>query len=799
MMKAWLGSIGRMIGVVVLAFPGMLQAVDPRLNALDPPGVQAGSELEMTFQGDRLKDTLEVLLYQPGVSVLSLVETADKTVKARIKVDPECVLGEHQLRLRTASGVSDFRTFHVGPFPVVAKDTSRKPEDPLQTVALNTTVYGSVAKESVDRYLVQARKGQRLSVETESMRLGRGFYDPYVSILDAHEKILARSDDTALFIQDCFASTLVPADGGYIVEIRETSYGEIGLYRLHIGDFARPTAVYPPGGPVGETLELTFIDPAGGDFKQSHTVPPVSPFAQGVFPVQEGVTAPSWNRFRSATFPNVLEQEPNNSLEQATVTEFELPLAFNGIIDTAGDTDWFRFKARKGQEFDVRVQARTLRSPLDSILVVMDGKGRRIDSNDDSGGPDSYLKFRVSEDGDYHVRVDDHLGNGGPDYIYRIEFSAVEPALSLYVPDVAQYDTQTRKSIVVARGNRFPLEIKVRRENFKGDLRLEPVDFPEGLTMQADVLEADKDTLTVVFAAASEAPVAGRLAGLKAAPAPGGEEKTPAIEGGVWQNVDLVQNGNQGVYYQTWVDQLAVAVVEELPFSIRLEPPRAPLVRDGSLPLNVVVWRKEGFDQEIKVRMLTRPPGLNCPSEISIPKDQTNATYTMSANGNAQIKEHQIALLGFAAVEGGTAYVATSLTPLRITDSLVAGKIPMATTIQGQPVQVKCELTQKEPFPGKARVELVGLPPGAKAEPREITKDDQEIVFEVLTEPDARKGLHRSLFCQLSLDFDSDQVTQSFGGRGTLRIDAPPPPPEPSEEEAASSGKKQESAPTVQK
>jgi hypothetical protein len=52
------------------------------------------------------------------------------------------------------------------------------------------------------------------------------------------------------------------------------------------------------------------------------------------------------------------------------------------------------------------------------------------------------------------------------------------------------------------------------------------------------------------------------------------------------------------------------------------------------------------------------------------------------------------------------------------------------------------------------------------------------VVFDVVTEKDARTGLHRSLFCQMELNYQDEIVTQSFGGRGKLRIDAPPPPPE---------------------
>jgi hypothetical protein len=385
--------------------------------------------------------------------------------------------------------------------------------------------------------------------------------------------------------------------------------------------------------------------------------------------------------------------------------------------------------------------------------------------------------------------IRDHLGNGGPDYTYRVEIDQIRPSLSLYVPDVRQYDTQTRKSVVVARGNRFPLIVNVRRKDIRGDLRLSMVEFPPGISLHADLLAANKDSAALVFEAAADAPVGGGLAQLSVQLADPGDK--PQVTGGIWQNYDLVQQGNQGVYYRTWVDRIAVAVVEELPYSIRIEEPKAPLVRNGSLALKIKAERKPDFNQPIKVQFPIRPPGLNCPTEITIPKDKTEAVYTLSANGDAEIKEHKIALLGFTSVQGGTAYVSSQLIPLAITDSFVVGKIPLAATIQGNPVQVKCELTQKTPFEGKAKVELVGLPPGTKTEPQEITKEDKEISFDVTTAADARKGVHRSLFCRLTVVYNGESLSQSFGGRGTLRIDPPPPPPEPEEAEKKEANKPQ--------
>ena len=784
-MKRTLCFLG-LVGFVV-----HLMAIDPRLSSVSPPGFQVGTEVEMTFRGSRLDDAEEILFYKKGFEVLSIEEKKAASVKAKVKITADCSLGEHPVRVRTKGGVTEIKTFYVGPFQVVSR-VKPKAGEPQQKLPLNSTVASSVPNESQEIFTVEAKKGQRLSAEVESMRLGRGFYDPYIEILDTKGFILSRSDDTKLFIQDCYASAIVPEDGTYTIKVRETSYGAIGLYRMHVGTFARPTAVYPGGGQVGKDLEVKFIDQATGDFTQMLKVPQPVSFRLtdgrmdepnfrdfGIFAKRDGVVAPSWNRLRISDFPNANEVEPNNSRAETKLIEADLPLAFNGIIGEPRDEDWFKFKAKKGQRFAVRLYGRKLRSPLDSVMYIYDAT-KRLASNDDSGGPDSYFAWTVPADGEYYLQVRDHLYNGGPDYVYRVEFQPLTPSVSLYVPDVSRYNTHTRKSVVVARGNRFPLVVRTRRNNFGGALKIAAKDFPEGITLHCDEMASNKTALTLVFEAAADAPIAGKLTDLTATLS---TDKPDPVSGGVLQNYDLVQQGNNGVYYRTWVDQLAVVVTEELPYKIRIEEIRAPLVQSGTLPIKVIAERQEGFKGAINVRLqmdqgfATRPPGLSCPSSITIAAGKNEATYNFSASSGAEVRTHQIALIGSSSVKGGTSYVSTQLTPLEIKDEFVTGSMALAKTTQGYPTQVKVALTQKVEFPGKATVELVGLPSGAKSTTVEMTKDMKELVFPVTTEPGAKTGLHRTLFCRMTVNYSDTTLTQSFGGRGSLRIDPPPAPP----------------------
>src|SRR3954471_13562632 len=142
----------------------------PRVSSCYPGIAQRGTEVEVTFNGQNLKDGRDILFDEPGFSV-SEVKFDKNKLSAKIKVLPEATLGEHIYRVVTASGIADLRLFYVSPFPCVeeAKEDPKNPDQP-QPVALNTTVYGHTQAEDVDRYVVEAKKGQRITAEVIAAR-----------------------------------------------------------------------------------------------------------------------------------------------------------------------------------------------------------------------------------------------------------------------------------------------------------------------------------------------------------------------------------------------------------------------------------------------------------------------------------------------------------------------------------------------------------------------------------------------------------------------------------------------------
>ncbi|HSU66493.1 MAG TPA: pre-peptidase C-terminal domain-containing protein, partial [Tepidisphaeraceae bacterium] len=594
------------LGIVGM-FAAVASAASPTLTVVTPRGVQRGTEADIEFHGNRLNDAQEILFYQPGITVTKLEAKNPQSLIAHVQVAKDAPIGEYPLRVRTATGLSELRTFHVTAYPVVQEKEPNNDQEHAQKVELNTIVTGTVQNEDLDYFAVELKKGQRITAEVQGMRLGDGLFDPYVEIQDEKRFALATSDDTALGKQDPIASAIAPADGKYYVLVRESSYGGSGnsYYLLSIGTFPRPTTVYPLGGKVGEDLAVKFIGDVNGETTNTIKLPADPIASMDVFAEQDGLVSPTPNFLRVSPFPNVLQTTGNTDVAHATPATQDLPVALNGIVAKAGEQDYFRFKAKKGEALDVRVFARKLRSPLDSVIVIYNEKGGQIALNDDSGGPDSYLRFNPPADGEYVIGIYDQLHHGGPDYTYRIEITPQQPGIRLQIPQYAQ-NSQERNCVVVPKGNRYATLIRATREQFGGEVKLSFPDLPPGVTVDCENVAANIDAIPVVFEAKDDAANTGKLCNVAAESA---DPKTNA-KGSYLQNVELVYGQNNSSMYGVETPRLSVAVADAAPFKLHIVKPKVPLVQGGEMALKVVAERSQDFKGPINVRMLFNPPGV---------------------------------------------------------------------------------------------------------------------------------------------------------------------------------------------
>jgi hypothetical protein len=746
-------------------------AASPSLGGTSPRGAQRGTEVEVTLSGARLDDAQQVLFYEPGIEVTKLEVVNPTTVKVMLKIAPDAQLGSHRIRVRTATGITDLRPFFVGAMKELVEKEPNSDFAAPQPIEMNVVVNGTADNEDVDYYVVDAKKGDRITAEVEGIRLGITLFDVYVAIMNAARFELASSDDAALVWQDGIASIIAPEDGKYIIQVRESSYAGNGacLYRVHIGNYPRPQATLPSGGQLGQPVEVAYLGDVAGVRKETITLPGIVEPQFGIFAKDERGIAPSRNWFRISEFGNVIEAEPNETHDNAT--RFTAPIALNGAIGAPGDVDHFRFTAKKGEVYDVRVHARGIRSPLDPVLTILTAGAGAIAANDDSGGPDSYLRFSVPADGDFVIQVRDHLGNGGPIYSYRVELSPIRPQLNLTVVEFQQY---VQPSVSVPKGNRFGIVLNTSRVDFGGPLAIRGENLPPGVTIECPGVPANLAVVPVIFTVAPDAVVGGTLADII------GSLNDPAqpmlkVEGKVRQDMTLVRGQNNIPFWTEFTQKLPVAVTNEAPFSIAIVEPKVPIVRGGTMELKVVATRKEGFKAPIKIDMLWLPPGLNASGSISIAEGQTEANISMNAAGNAEINTWKIAVRGQSDAGQGPLMVCTPFANLRVAEMYLTLAFDQAAVEQGKETEVVIHMTKVYDFPGAAKVELIGLPNKVLTAPQDITKDTKDIIFKLTTDPTSPAGNHQNLFCRVIVTENAEPVVHNIG-TGKLRIDVPLPP-----------------------
>ncbi|MFT7171988.1 MAG: hypothetical protein ACI9NQ_000197 [Paracoccaceae bacterium] len=760
-----------------------VSAFTPDLARVEPRGGKRGTEVKITLLGNRLYEPQEILLYHKGITVKSLTKGKDhKSATAILVISPEAQLGEHPIRLRCKDGVSYMRTFWVGQFPSVmeARTEDRKKDinntfaEP-QKVDLNVTVQGVADAEDDDFYQVQCKKGQRLSVEVEAMRLGRVMFDPYIAILDKNRFELAVNDDSPFLKRDCAASIIIPEDGPYTVLVRESSYQGNGAsqYRMHIGTFPRPRAVFPPAVKPGEEVEFTFIGDAKGILKKKIKAGNET-FA--AFVESEGLSSPSGNLVHISPLNYLNETEPNESYKAAIPLKSppSAPCAFHGTLSTPEDRDWFRIQAKKGQKLRFQILAREIRSPLDSILTLRQAADNKyLQRNDDTtqGVPDSRFDYDIPADGEYVLEVTDQLKRGGPEFVYRIEVISKAPSLALTLPAADRVDTQKHKMIEIPRGNRLAIAPNITRANIACDIIFHAPKLPNGVSFKTPSASRSLSNFPILFEATADAPIAGGLYQFEV------EDPKTKLRGPFTEKIAHLYVNNQGDYQVTNTQKISIAVIEEAPFHLELFAPPVPLVRNGTMTLKITVKRAKDFKKKIKVKLPWKPPGVAAPNEIDIPADKSEVTLTLNANGDAPVGDWQMLITGESATDRGVVRVSSKFVEVKVAEPFVKVTLAMAATNPGKNTNMIANIEQLEAFSGEARVILHALPHGVKSTESKITSKSADVTFPLEVAADARKGKHSNIFCQVIITKDGHPIPHNVGQGGTLRIDPPPPAP----------------------
>ena len=764
----WRKPVSLLSCLVLLGIAGTAQAYKPDIVSSTPRGMQRGTTQTVVITGSRLSDSRQIIVDREGINVKSVKPVSASKVEVEFEVPADASPGLYPIRLVSETGLSNVMMFSVGVLPNVEEKEPNSEFATPQVIEKNVTVEGAVAREDEDYYVVELKEGEVLTAELEGVRIKKGrsnpFFDPYVAILNSERFEMATSDDAPLLQQDCLCSMRAPADGKYIIVVRDSSFGgNNDRYRLHVGSFPRPIAVVPAGGPPGALIDMTFVSATGDAWIEKVQLPSQPQDAYPLVVSNDQGSSPSPNFIRVQDMPNVVEQEPNNSFKESTVGA--LPGAFCGFVGEPGDTDFFSFEAKKDQTVSIQLFARKiLRSELDGVINVYNAAGSRVGGNDDSGGPDSRLDYKIPADGVYHVSVNDHLRNGGPGYAYRLEVKLVQPDLVLTLPDRQRY---VATQINVPQGNNAAVMINATRQRVGGAIDISGLNLPEGVTVTPIQMPANRTTVPLLLSATPEAKLDGRLVNFV-----GKIADNPTV-GRYTQRHQLLIGQNNSVVYDYNADRAAVSVIKASPCTFEIVQPQVPIVRNGSMELVVKVERGD-FEGDIPIRMLYNPPGIGSAGSVTIPKDKSEAKISLTANSSAAIGDWPLIVYG---VVGGIE-IATMPATLTIEDRLFAFEFPKTSTELNAEADVLVDVEVLRDFAGSCELELVGLPAGVVCEKSkvEVKKDTEQVSFAVKVGEKARVGQHKTLVVRATVSQDKGIIKQTQG-TGTLQVDKPIPAP----------------------
>ena len=736
----------------------------PELKIVTPRGLQRGTAQTFLLKGNRLGGAVEVFFFDEGLSVEELKVIDGKTVSVLILASEDCRLGQHVVQLRTRRGVTDFRTIYVGPFREITEFEAGK-HPVVQEIEPDVTVNGIITTEDRDVFATHVDQGDRLSVEIEAMRLGV-WIDPHLELTDPAGRVVAVSDDTNLHHSDGFFSIIAEMSGQYRIHVRAADFGgsSDSHYRLHVGDFVRPQQVFPVGGMPQQPIELKMVGGSDDGKTVEVTLPLESTDAIQPVVFASGDSTASPVPMVVSSLTSHREQEPNNSFGASQVVIF--PCAIDGVIESENDVDTYRVPLKKGEQVSIKCFARAVGSSLDSFVTMFAPNKRRVKANDDSGSRDSIVEYTATEDGDYFVRIHSQTRNAGPNFVYRLHLDRQRPKFRFGIKRNDRY-TQRRQQIAVPQGNRFAVLIEGTRTGFTGAVELGCDGLLPGVSMHASPMHADLNLMPVVFEANKDAPVNGKLWPWQAT---GTDEYSDLV--GEFRMLGMLSLGspNNSLYHGCTVDQVAMAVIEPVPFHLELIPRTAPVVQNGTANIQVKVVRDDGFNEPIRVQFPFRPTGLGTRYETVAKPDQSIISHPININGNAATGTWSYYLIGTSNFRG-PAWVSTQLGELTVEEPWVTASAPPLRLARGESAKLSFRLDQLKLFEGNAVAELRGMPSGMTKIPTQtFNSKSATIDFAIKTTDKTPPGKH-SLSIHLKIPSGSETI-DSMAGRVEFRVHA---------------------------
>lgn len=555
------------------------------LSSVQPAGANPGAETEVKITGVNLEQVDALQFSHPGITAVQKTKQNPKTKTAVpvtntfiVAVKPDVPLGLYEVRASGVYGVSSPRSFVVSPLPEILEAEPNNEHDQAQNVETGTIVNGVIAARDFDSFRFKAQKGQRILIQCEAKQID-SHWEPILTLFDDQGRQIQEARDTTF--HDLILDFTPPKDGVYTIQIHDLLYADgryVGgrnnpcYYRLTLNQGPHVDFVYPPAGMSGTTGTFTFYGrnlpggkatsymlPCGKPLEQltvqvpvpsaASQPPAIETFHRLRFGSMVAAPAKSMEGFEYrlpskngvansvfigfATAKMLQEKEPNNTPETSQI--LNVPCEVAGQFATLGDRDWFDFKAKKGEIFQIEVLSQRLGVGTDPFLVLQqvkpDGTATDLKEIDDqtlagvgrrtrilntgrysfnTKTDDPGYRFVAPADATYRIMLRDmyFMSRGDARFVYRLSIRKETPDFRLvtttHYPEDLGPQNRNREpwSTLLRRGGTERIDVLVYRwDGFAGDIKLRVSGLPDGVTCEETTVRPYQQTAALIFQA----------------------------------------------------------------------------------------------------------------------------------------------------------------------------------------------------------------------------------------------------------------------------------------------------------
>jgi hypothetical protein len=678
--------------------------IPPSLSKIWPVGMERGSTATFTLDGRNLSGAKAVIFDAPGITakISQITDLPEEKASGKFSTAAAVPLAKKQsalleitaakdvppdvyrFRVQTPLGTTNMVPLAIGSLPEVKKSENSGNTALSQPVVLPATMVGTItAPGDKDRYEFDGKTGEDLVFEVVASKLGSRL-ESLLALSDSSGRVLAeagRHDDSP----DATLTYRLPQDGKYTLTIsdREGSGAKDDYYRVDAGALPYITSYFPLGVHAGETTAVAVEGVNLGGIRELKIEAPKQAAGRKTVPItlKENAALPL-NKVRLVlgNLPEVVEQEPNNSLAQAE--DVSLPVTINGHITggakpgEASDEDYFRFHAAKGQQLTIDVEAARVGSPLDSVIEVLDAQGNAIPratirclnqttttlSDRDSRTTGVRLTSTTG------LHVNDYLMIG--DELNQLDYISDQPD--------ADVDLKGINGLRLAFLGTSPVVHAVNTPVYRAQILPPDAEFPpNGLPVFH--LTWRNDDGGPGYAADSRI-----------------DFVAPADGQYILHLKDVRGMGGPDFAYR-------LSIRETVPdYQLTAAPANPNIPKGGRVPLTVSADRLQGYEGPIEIEVKGLPAGvIAAPAKISAGEDSTVVVLSASADASVDAPPGAMEILGHATINGRDVARSANLNAMLDADLQPGLSLQIATIIPPPDVVVTTDSRQVSLEPGQ--------------------------------------------------------------------------------------------------